>query len=263
MSGDFDSFARAILSAALNKADQAASFVWWAERHDGKPSISLDEICTYFALARFAQPNRSRLERELRGAKFVIRDKSGQYQLTQDGISEGDSLFDEFLPQEKVGDLVSEIIIRQCPYISDSDIVDVRKMADFYTSLYCLENSVRRHIEKILSETLGEEWWDKAASSSMKRKEQERRNNEAQNKWIPSRSNSGPLYSLDWPDLVTLIRKYEGLFKVTIPDINFLHRFSDLGNLRNVVAHNGIIDEPMHFKRVELAFHDWAKQVGG
>jgi hypothetical protein len=57
-------------------------------------------------------------------------------------------------------------------------------------------------------------------------------------------------------------RKYEDLFRASIGDINFLHRFVDLGNLRNVVAHNGVIDEPMQFRRVELAIHDWIKQVG-
>ena len=40
-------------------------------------------------------------------------------------------------------------------------------------------------------------------------------------------------------------------------------RFSDLGNLRNVVAYNGVIAEQMQFKRVELAFHDWTKQISG
>jgi hypothetical protein len=136
-------------------------------------------------------------------------------------------------------------------------------MAAVYVSLFCLENSVRRHIEITLSRHLGRSWWEAAASSSMKRKEQERRINEAQNKWIPSRSAAGPLYSLDWPDLVTLMRKYEEFFRGSIPDINFLHRFMDLGNLRNVVAHNGVIDEPMQFSRINLALHDWTKQISG
>jgi hypothetical protein len=134
-------------------------------------------------------------------------------------------------------------------------------MAAVYVSLFCLENSVRRHIELTLSRHLGHDWWDNAASASMKRKEQDRRNNETQNKWIPARSGAGPLYSLDWPDLVTLMRKYEELFKASIPDINFLHRFNDLGNLRNVVAHNGVIDEPMQFSRINLALHDWSRQI--
>jgi len=160
-----------------------------------------------------------------------------------------------------VGDIISEINVRSCPYIKEKDIEDGRKMADVYLSLFCLENSIRRHIEKILFGALGNDWWEVAASSSMKRKEQDRRSNEAQNKWIPSRSSAGALYSLDWSDLVTLMRKYEDLFRGSIPDVNFLHRFSDLGNLRNVIAHNGVIDDPMQFKRIELALHDWAKQL--
>jgi hypothetical protein len=120
---------------------------------------------------------------------------------------------------------------------------------------------MRRHVENVLSRNLGENWWELAASLSMKRKEEDRRNNEMQNKWIPSRSTAGPLYSLDWPDLVTLIRKFPEMFGQSIPDINFLHRFSDLGNLRNVVAHNGVIDEPMQLNRIDLALHDWSKQI--
>jgi hypothetical protein len=197
----------------------------------------------------------------LRALRYVIRDKTGRYQLTQDGIHGGNELFPSFAPQVGVEELVSELRISQCPYINDDDVADARKMATLYVSLFCLENSVRRHIEMVLSRNLGDSWWDIGASASMKRKEQDRRNNEAQNRWIPSRSTAGPLYSLDWPDLVTLIRKYEELFRGSIPDINFLHRFSDLGNLRNVVAHNGVIDEPMQLRRIDLALHDWSRQI--
>jgi len=168
---------------------------------------------------------------------------------------------DETILAERTAEsVVSEIDLTRCPYISDSDLADARKMAELHVALFSLENSVRRHIEKVLSVGLGHNWWDQAASASMKRKEQDRRANEVQNKWIPSRSS--PLYSLDWPDLVTLMRKYEDLFRPSIGDVNFLHRFADLGNLRNVVAHNGVIDEPMQFRRVELAIHDWIKQIG-
>jgi hypothetical protein len=261
MSDQFSAFVKAILGAVPDKAGQAASFIWWSELHDGKSSASMDDICSYFSRARLPQPNRTRLDKELRRSRFVNREKSGNYQLARDGILKFDSLFSEFGSAKTSGELISEIPISRCPYIRDSDIADARKMADLYVSLFCLENSIRRHVESILSKNLGSNWWELAASTSMKKKEQDRRNNEAQNKWIPARSTLGPLYAIDWSDLVTLMRKYEQLFKDTIPDINFLHRFSDLGNLRNVVAHNGVIDEPMQFKRIELAFHDWSRQL--
>jgi hypothetical protein len=261
MSGDFQAFVKVMLDSKSNKAEQAACFLWWAEHRDSSLSLSIDEICTFFERARLAQPNRTRLEKELRGLRYVTRSKTGRYQLTREGIHGGNDLFAAFSSQVGVQDLVSEINVSQCPYIGEDDIADARKMATIYVSLFCLENSVRRHIEVTLSRHLGDNWWDIAASSSMKRKEQDRRNNETQNRWIPSRSSAGPLYALDWPDLVTLIRKYEELFREAIPDINFLHRFSDLGNLRNVVAHNGVIDEIMQFRRIDLALHDWGRQI--
>ncbi len=263
MHPDFDAFVQDMLGSMFDKTGQAACFIWWAEQRDGKQSLSMDEICDYFSTARLAQPNRTRLERDFRRSADVTRNKDRRYGLTRDGIQTRDTRFSNFIFAQNVGDLISEIHIDQCPYIGDGDIADARKMADLYVTLFCLENSIRRHVEDVLAKALGTTWWDTAASASMKRKEQDRRNNEQQNKWIPSRSTLGPLYALDWSDLVTLMRKYENLFKDTISDINFLHRFSDLGNVRNVIAHNGVIDDPMQFKRIELAFHDWSKQIGG
>jgi Swt1-like HEPN len=259
---DFDTFAQDMLGTMYDKAGQAACFIWWSEQIERKQSLTMDEICRHFSIARLPQPNRTRLERDLRRSSDVIRNKDGTYSLSRDGMDRRNSYFSAYIDTQTVTDLVSNISISHCPYISAADITDARKMADIYVSLFCLENSIRRHVEAVLSNALGPSWWDNAASTSMKRKEQERRYNELQNKWIPPRSSLGPLYALDWSDLVTLMRKYEDLFKGTIPDINFLHRFADLGNLRNVIAHNGVIDDPMQFRRIELAMHDWSKQIG-
>ena len=65
------------------------------------------------------------------------------------------------------------------------------------------------------------------------------------------------MYSVDWSDPTTLMRKYEGFFKDTISDINFLHEFSDSGNLCNVVAHNGVIAEAMQIRQV-----NWPSMTG-
>ncbi|MDD1520206.1 MULTISPECIES: Swt1 family HEPN domain-containing protein [Bradyrhizobium] len=268
MADFFNLFAKAVVRANLDKVEQAAAFLWWAEQRDRKPSASIPEVCAYFAEARLPKPNSTRLDNDFRKSKLVSRANGTRFRLSHKGLEWGAELFGVFATDETVeaertaNSVVSDIDLTRCPYISDGDLADARKMAELHVALFSLENSVRRHIEKILTASLGDTWWDQAASAPMKRKEQERRANEAQNKWIPSRSTYGPLYSLDWPDLATLIRKYEDLFRASIGDINFLHRFIDLGNLRNVVAHNGVIDEPMQFRRVELAIHDWIKQVG-
>ena len=206
MADDFFSFVKVLREKKFNKSDQAACFMWWAEHRDNKRSISMDEVCAYFEKARLAQPNRPRLEQELRALRYVTRDKMGRFQLTHDGIQGGAELFERFLVRTSVDDIISEVVATKCPYLGDEDIADGRKMANVYLSLFCLENSVRRHIAQILSQSLGEDWWETAASASMKRKEGDRRSNEVQNRWIPSRASAGPLYSLDWPDLVTLMR---------------------------------------------------------
>jgi hypothetical protein len=268
MADYFDTFGKAVVKAELEKAKQATAFLWWAEKRDRKPSVSISEICGYFVKARLPKPNSTRLDNDFRKSKLVSRANGDQFCLSHKGLEWGAELFGIFAIEETVEaertakSVVSDIDLTRCPYISDRDLADARKMAELHATLFLLENSVRRHIEKILTAGLGDTWWDQAASGQMKRKEQERRANEAQNKWIPSRSSYGPLYSLDWPDLATLMRKYEDLFRASIGDVNFLHRFVDLGNLRNVVAHNGVIDEPVQFRRVELAIHDWIKQVG-
>jgi hypothetical protein len=96
----------------------------------------------------------------------------------------------------------------------------------------------------------------------MKRKHEDRLDKEKTRKWLPARASLGPLYSLDWSDLITLMRKYEGSFLPLIGDVDFLHRYADLGLIRHVVAHHGFIDEPKEFERVKIALHDWQKQVG-
>jgi len=261
MADDFKAFIKRVAETQPEKVGQATSLIWWAEHRDGKASLSMNEICAYFDKARLPQPNTTRLDGDLRRSRFVKRVNGKRFQLSHEGIQEGVSSYPEFVPVQHPSDLISELTISACPYIDENDIADAKKMAELYVALFFLENSLRRHIERILSQSFGIDWWEKTASSSMKRKEQDRRKNEEQNKWIPTRSDAGPLYSLDWSDLVTLIRKHESIFLPTIGDINFLHRFSDLGNLRNVVAHNGVIDEQMQFERVKLAFFDWAKQV--
>lgn len=258
---DFEKFVNAVRAAKLGKAGEAASFIWWAEHRENKRGLVMRDICDYFTKGRLPLPNTTRLESDLRKSKLVTRDKELRFHLTQDGLKDGQDLFSEFLPSVTSEELVSEIPLDKVPYVTETDISDARRMASLYVSLFCLENSMRRHIEITLKAALGDDWWEIAASNGMKRKEADRRKNEQDNRWVPSRADSGPLYALDWSDLVTLVRKYEAAFQQSIPDINFMHRFSDLGNLRNVVAHNGVISETMQFRRVELAAHDWIRQI--
>jgi hypothetical protein len=81
MAGHFNLFAKAVVRAGLEKADQAAAFLWWAEKRDGKPSASISEICTYFVEARLPKPNSTRLEKDFRRSRLVSRCNSAESNL--------------------------------------------------------------------------------------------------------------------------------------------------------------------------------------
>ena len=157
----------------------------------------------------------------------------------------------------------TRIKLTEIPYLKEGTASEARQMAELYMIAYCLENSVRALVSTVLKEKFGSDWFKTAASTSMKQKHTQRLDNEEKKKWAPTRSDLGPLYSLDWSDLCTLMRKYEDSFLPYIGEIKFLHRFEDLGELRNVIAHHGFFDDESQIKRIELACLDWVGQNKG
>jgi hypothetical protein len=157
--------------------------------------------------------------------------------------------------------IVASQLLSSAPFIDSDYLRDLDKQAELYKALHVQENSIRRLIEAVLSRKLGPDWWNVAASVPMKRKHDERLSKEKDRKWLPARSETGPLYSIDWSDLVTLIRKYEANFLPFIGEIEFMHRYNDLGLLRHVIAHNGFIEDQSDIDRATLALRDWNRQV--
>ncbi len=141
------------------------------------------------------------------------------------------------------------------------DIDAARNMSKIYCQLHLFENSVRKFMEKVFVETIGSDWWDKVANASNRQKHDRRLENEKSKKWLPSRIERGPLYSLDWIDLVKMMSRQEEKFESYFSDINFFHRFTDLYGLRNVIAHNGYFDDEESLLRIQLCIKDWIKQT--
>lgn len=110
-------------------------------------------------------------------------------------------------------------------------------------------------------DALGEGWWSKVANSSNKNKHEQRLEKEKEKKWLPSRTEKGPLYSLDWIDLTNMMIRKEELFKSHFPDTTFFYRFKDLYGLRNLIAHNGEFDDEDSLLRIKLTIKDWIKQT--
>ena len=108
-------------------------------------------------------------------------------------------------------------------FVAEDQKERLKNMVHAYARLFLLENSMRGLIEHVLSEKFGENWWDQASNSAMKRKHGSRKKAERDNKWAPARTEFGPLYALDWSDLITIMRKYQELFVDYFPDPDFLH----------------------------------------
>jgi len=135
-------------------------------------------------------------------------------------------------------------------------------MSKLYYQLHLFENSVRKFMEKVFLDEIGDDWWRRVSNSPNKSKHTRRLENEIDKKWLPSRTEKGPLYSLDWVDLVKIMIRQEEHFESHFSDTNFFHRFTDLYGLRNVIAHNGYFDDPDSLTRITLCINDWIKQTG-
>lgn len=146
--------------------------------------------------------------------------------------------------------------------LTDAEIESAQNMSQLYFQLHLLENSVRKYMEVVFQNKLGDDWWDAVANASNINKHKNRLEKEKENKWTPSRIDKGPLYSLDWIDLSKMMVRKEELFEEHFSDMNFFHRFSDLYGIRNVIAHNGDIDDEDTLLRIKLAIKDWIKQTG-
>ena len=246
------------------RLDKAVLIIAAAKTFKDESTLTIKIVCDYFEEAHLARPNPSILSRSLTNDRRVSnRQKSLRALAAADRFLEETYPEITAAPEPKPGSLRADVSInlKRTPLIDEGYVEDLEHMLELYATLHTLENSMRRLIEKVLVGTLGSDWWDKAASTPHKKKHEDRLSKERDRKWLPARASLGPLYSLDWSDLISIIRRYEADFLPYIGEIDFMHRFVDLGLIRHVVAHHGFIDEPKDYERVKLALYDWQKQV--
>ena len=126
-----------------------------------------------------------------------------------------------------------------------SDIMDKgQQMAEVYLYLYAVENYMRLFIEKVCIQAHGDEYFDKLnVPNSIANVINARKKQEAKNQWISMRGDS-ELFYLDFKDLGILIQNNWDLFKAYFPDQSWIaSKIDELGNCRNLVAHNSFISE--------------------
>ena len=242
------------------KSGQAELIAWCLYELNGRTAVDLKNVVSAFDEMHLPKGNPTRIKEHFRKSRNIRKAGSG-FAPTMDFLESCDGLliFSPDLPEE-VFDSGS---IPLPPFVDPERQKDLAKMVRVYAQLFLLENSMRGLIEKVLKRHLGEDWWEKAANSPMKQKHEARVRNEKSKKWAPARGEFGPLYALDWPDLIKLMRKYPDQFTGYLGDINFLHRFEDAGSFRNVVAHNGVLREQDDFDLIRIYYQNWISQVAG
>lgn len=256
MNALFASFVDDVNFATESKVNQAAILVWAISKEIGGP-VPFGVINDTFDKLGFPKANPTRLKQALAKSRNVRSGGKGLFLPTNEF---GKFCSDKFAHLLSIPAPTSQVL-NFPPYLSELVVDKMTVMQELYQLLYLLENSMRAFIEKRLLAEYGASWWEKVSNSSMRQKHETRTKNESTNKWAPSRAELGPLYSIDWVDLLSLIRKEHRLFSDKIPDPSFLHRFDDLGHFRNVVAHNGVISDESAIQRIKMYVSDWAKQI--
>lgn len=259
----FDVLFQALCSElVLHKKTQlgeAITFAWFHEKTVGG-SISFQEIISYFARAKLARPNASRLRTAVAGSREIHRAVPGKdlFDVDRKTAIRLEKQYETVLAA-KPAEHPFLVDIGITPYLGAEEIAQAQRMGDLYMLWYCLENSIRQCIEKTLTDHLGSDWWNKASNTELRAKVQQRREKERKQSWIAPRGSS-PLFYIDYTDLLALIHKYKVDFEAVIPQEEFAElRFKELEQIRNTVAHSGFLPSEDDFTRVSLIFRDWCR----
>ncbi len=117
------------------------------------------------------------------------------------------------------------------------------QMAEAYTYLYSVENSLRLFIEKVAKEKYGEAYFSQLKiPRNLQKTIAERQKNDDSNKWLSVRGTE--LFYLDFKDLGAVINNNWDIFKDYFPSQDFiLPKLNDMAECRNKIAHNSYVDD--------------------
>lgn len=168
---------------------------------------------------------------------FDVKSVSFTMDLTKDFELEDDLISDlENNINSKVHKIVGELL--------PEDIrIKGYQMAEAYTYLYSVENSLRLFIEKVAKEKYGEEYFASLIiPRSLQKTITERQRNDDSNKWLSVRGTE--LFYLDFKDLGAVINNNWEIFKDYFPSQDFiLPKLNDMAECRNKIAHNSYVDD--------------------
>lgn len=138
------------------------------------------------------------------------------------------------------------------------DIVkEAKKMADFYTLYYALENSIRRFISERLLEKHGGTWWESKVPEDVKVEVKKRQKDE--NDSGMSIRSEDPLAYTTFGELIKIFNSNWSDFSDTIRSQKAMQDIlSKLNGIRGVVAHSCNLNED-EIDRFKLLIKDWLR----
>lgn len=133
----------------------------------------------------------------------------------------------------KITDLGLDYLNKPSKLEQESDV-----MANAYSSLYKLENTLRTFYELTLREHYGEEWWEKGVSGDIRKKAEK-------NKKLSQSKEKGDysiIFYTDFEDLRILPNKRWKLFEEILKtQSGVLSRLGELEPIRNKIAHSRLL----------------------
>lgn len=148
------------------------------------------------------------------------------------------------------------------PKILPAEIRDKgREMAELYTFLYSIENSLRIFFEIVATEKYGTDYINKITiPRSLEKMVSSRKESAANKKWLSIRGDSD-LFYLDFKDIGTLINNNWTLFEKYFPNQNFiLSKLDEMADIRNLIAHNSYVSK-VERELVRTYYNSILKQI--
>ena len=186
-----------------------------------------------------------------RAYNFVFRGFLAEESLDESGRIHGNhSAFDDLKIAELVGinNLDEELVVK------------ARSMATVYIAVAAFENSVRKLISKVLTDTGDADWWGKYVSQKIRDAAKNRMDEEEKVRWHVQRGTDPIQYTM-LPNLLNIMRSNIQLFEPFVNDMNWAASiFDTIERSRNVIMHSGFLHE-RDIARVGSAIRDWSAQV--
>ncbi len=137
-----------------------------------------------------------------------------------------------------------------------------KEMAEVYTLIYCIENSLRLFVDNIFREKYGIDYMEKIEiNNDIKKKIKKRKFQESKNLWLPFRGDND-LFYMDFYELGLLIQNNWEQFKNIFPSQSWiLVKLKEIVTIRNYIAHNSYFEKDEK-NILKLYYTQILKQIG-